>query len=169
MDATVFQLNVSGGGVPKLPVPEIDVRADGSGVVGDVQKERKHHGRPWQALCLWSLEIIESLQSDGHPITAGSAGENVTIQGVEWKLVRPGVRLAIGDEVICEITVDAEPCKKQTPWFTDGDWSRLDDRKHPGRARMYAAVIEGGTIRTGDRVEILRPKKDDLNARWGGW
>ena len=167
--ARVVQLNVSGGGVPKLPVESIEVLAERTGVVGDVQKERKHHGRPWQALCLWSLEVIDAPKAEGHPIEAGYAGENITIEGLEWPMIRPGTRLAIGDDVVCEVTVDAFPCKKQKPWFADGDWMRIDDATHPGWARLYAGVITGGTIRTGDRVEVLRPKKDDLNARWGGW
>lgn len=166
--ATVFQLNVSGGGVPKLPVPHIEVAADGTGVLGDVQQERKHHGRPWQALCLWSLDVIDALKDEGHAIEPGYAGENVTVEGLDWLLVRPGTRMRIGD-VLCEITAPAIPCKKQTAWFSGGDWMRIDDDRHPGWARMYAGVIEGGTVRRGDTVEIVRPTKDDLNARWGGW
>lgn len=165
----VAHLNVSGGGVPKLPVESVEVRADGTGIVGDVQASRKHHGRPWQALCLWSLEVIDALRADGHPIAPGSAGENVTVAGLEWRLVRPGSRLALGPEVVCEITIDTEPCKKQAPWFADGDWRRIDDRLHPGRGRMYAGVLSPGTVRTGDTVQILRPDKAALTARWGGW
>lgn len=171
----VVQLNVSGGGVPKLPVPEIEVLADGTGVVGDVQKERKHHGRPWQALCLWSVEVIDDLAAEGHPIAAGAAGENVTIEGLDWTAVRPGVQVRIGATVRCEITAAAVPCKKLKPWFTDGDWLRIDDDRHPGRARMYAVVHEGGLIRPGDAVEMtgevdpspLRTSAE-LDARWGG-
>ena len=177
MAGRVVQLNVSGGGVPKLPVPEIDVRADGTGVVGDVQQERKHHGRPWQALCLWSVEVIDALKAEGHPIAPGAAGENVTIEGVDWDAVRPGVQLRIGDSLLCEITAAAVPCKKQTGWFSDGDWLRIDDVRHPGWARMYAFVHEAGVVRPDDPVEIVRADIDpsplttskELNARWGGW
>ena len=82
----------SGGGVPKLPVDEavIDLR----GVVGDVQKTQRHHGRPWQALCLWSKEKVDLLAAEGHPITYGAAGENVSVTGIDWADVRPGVRSA---------------------------------------------------------------------------
>src|SRR5215207_8220482 len=50
-DGRVVQLNTSGGGVPKLPVGFVDVGFDG--VSGDVQRSKKHHGSPWQALCIW--------------------------------------------------------------------------------------------------------------------
>ena len=174
-EAVIVQLNVSGGGVPKLPVPEVTIEPV-TGVAGDVQQEQKHHGRPWQALCLWSLEVIEALQAEGHPIAAGSAGENVTITGIPWDDVRPGVRLALGESVVCEITAAAVPCKKQAQWFSDHDWMRIDDDRHPGWARMYAYVIEGGTLRPGDAV-VLSGEPDpnplrtsaELNERWGGW
>ena len=48
----VTQLSASGGGVPKLPIATADV--DHRGVVGDVQRVRVHHGRPWQALCIYA-------------------------------------------------------------------------------------------------------------------
>ena len=177
MDARIHQLNVSGGGVPKLPVDEVKVTADGGGVAGDVQAERKHHGRPWQALSLWSLEVIDALAAEGHPIAPGSAGENVTIAGLDWSLVKPGVQLRLGTDVVCEITHYAVPCKKQAQWFSDRDFMRIDEIKHPGWARMYAAVLEGGALTTGDPVTIVQPDPDpsplttseQLNARWGGW
>ncbi|MBU3718381.1 MAG: hypothetical protein FGM45_08780, partial [Actinobacteria bacterium] len=68
----VVQVNTSKGGVPKGPVAEAYV--GWRGIEGDVQKERAHHGRPFQALCLWSAEVIDRLRADGHPIDYGSAG-----------------------------------------------------------------------------------------------
>jgi MOSC domain-containing protein YiiM len=179
MGARVFQLNTSPGGVPKLPVDTFVVEPV-TGVVGDVQAERKHHGRPWQALCLWAVEVIEALKGEGHPIAPGFAGENVTIAGLDWEAVRPGVQLRLGagdDAVLCEITAAAVPCKKQRDWFADGDWNRIDDDRHPGWARMYAAVLGGGTLRAGDPVVVVRAEINptplrtsaELNARWGGW
>ncbi|HEX7166009.1 MAG TPA: MOSC domain-containing protein [Acidimicrobiales bacterium] len=175
--ASVVQLNVSGGGVPKLPVPEIVVEPV-TGVVGDVQNERKHHGRPWQALCLWSIEVIDALYDEGHPIGAGAAGENVTIEGLDWATILPGVQLRIGsgdDAVVAEITAFAIPCKKNAQWFRDGDFTRILHDKHPGWSRMYAAVIQGGVVRPGDTVEVMRSELGPvlpsaaLNEKWGGW
>ena len=84
----VDQLNASGGGVPKTAVDAavIGVR----GVDGDTQATRLHHGRPWQALCLWSGDVIASLAADGHPIAPGNAGENITISGFDWGSLRGG-------------------------------------------------------------------------------
>lgn len=63
---TIAQINVSQGGVPKVAVVQAHVTAVGVG--GDRQKNLKYHGGPDRAVCLWSLEIIETLCQEGHPI-----------------------------------------------------------------------------------------------------
>jgi MOSC domain-containing protein YiiM len=150
---TVERINVSDGGVPKTAVDEAEVGE--RGLVGDRQAARQHHGRPWQALCLWSSEVIEALQREGHPIDAGSAGENLTLSGLDWSTMRPGTRLLIG-EVAAEVASWAPPCKKTAGWFVDGAFSRIDHDRHPGWARAYAWVLEPGRVRTGDEV-IVEP------------
>ena len=47
MTATLAQLNVSDGGMPKLPVPSARVTRDG--VDGDHQRNKKYHGGPNRA------------------------------------------------------------------------------------------------------------------------
>lgn len=148
----VHQINVSKGGVPKLPVETAVV--DDSGVVGDEQADLVHHGRPEQALCLFSLEVIERFRDEGHPISPGSAGENVTVSGIDWAEVVPGVRMRIGP-VQVEITDYATPCSKNAQWFTDRTFTRMDPDRHPGESRVYARIIEGGAIATGDAVVLV--------------
>jgi MOSC domain-containing protein YiiM len=148
---SVVNLARSDGGVPKLPAAAVDVDVDG--VIGDRQGDRKHHGRPFQALCLWSMDVIEALQGEGHPITAGAAGENVTVAGIDWASLRPGTRLRVG-EVLCELSAAATPCAKNAQWFADGQFARIDHDLHPGWSRLYATVLEAGPIAVGDAVEV---------------
>ncbi|MPZ26227.1 MAG: MOSC domain-containing protein [Micromonosporaceae bacterium] len=155
-DGVIHQLNTSQGGVPKLPVPSATI--DELGVVGDRQDEPEPmHGGPLKALCLFSLEVIEKFAADGHPIAAGSAGENVTVRGLDWSQVVPGARLRLGDQVQIEITSYASPCKKQTRWFSDGNFARLNARVNPGNSRAYAKVLRGGTVQPGDPVRFEQP------------
>jgi MOSC domain-containing protein YiiM len=149
---TVVQLSISDGGVPKLPVPS--VRVGFGGVVGDRQAARVHHGRPWQALCLWSTEVIDELRAEGHPLGPGLAGENVTISGLPWPEVRAGVRLRLGT-VLAEASQFARPCYKNDQWFRDGDSQRMHHRMGPV-SRVYATVLEPGTITVGDAA-VLEP------------
>lgn len=150
---SVAQLNVSDGGVPKRPIASAEVGH--RGVAGDRQASRQHHGRPMQALCLWSADVIAALQGEGHPIGAGSAGENVTLAGIDWAALRPGALLRIGD-VLAEVSAWATPCSKNAAWFTDRDFARIDHSVHPGWSRAYAWVREPGTVRQGDAV-IVEP------------
>lgn len=147
---TVAQLPTSDGGVPKAAIESVDVGL--GGVLGDRQANRKHHGRPFQALCLWSAEVIESLRAEGHPVHAGATGENVTVSGIDWADLRPGTRVLVG-EVLCELSVWALPCRKIDRCFT-GRSDRIDHARHPGWSRAYAWVLEPGTITTGDEVLV---------------
>ena len=150
---TIARINISGGGVPKLPIPEALVTE--LGVEGDAQANPLIHGGPLRALCLFAAERIDALCAEGHPIAAGSAGENVTLAGVDWDLVTPGGVIELGDEVVIEVTDYTSPCNKQTGWFTDGDFNRLNQRVNPGWSRVYSCVLRTGTIRPGDRVSVL--------------
>ena len=94
----IFQLNRSPGGVPKLPVREVHVAT--LGLEGDGHAHPKVHGGPDRAVCLLSLELIQLLQAEGHPIYPGSTGENVTVSGLDWATLVPGARLLLGDDVI---------------------------------------------------------------------
>ena len=138
--------------MPKLAVDEAVV--DVSGVIGDLQEDRVHHGHPNQALCLFSLEVIERFQAEGHSIAPGSTGENITVSGLDWSLVVPGSRMTIGPVEI-EITGYTTPCAKNAGWFIDRRFNRMHNSKHPGESRVYARVIAGGPIATGDPVQLV--------------
>lgn len=151
----IVQLSTSAGGVPKRPVGRVEVGR--RGLVGDVQATRVHHGRPWQALCLWSAEVIGALAADGHPIVAGSAGENVTVRGIDWSSLRAGAILQLGDVedgVRCRLSAPATPCSKNAGWFHDGDVGRIDHDLHPGWSRWYASVLRTGSLSAADPVVV---------------
>lgn len=151
MVGTVESIQRSDGGVPKIAVDEAVV--DMGGVVGDGQAHRQHHGRPWQALCLFSADVIDELSAEGHPIAAGGAGENLTIRGLDWSRLRGGLTFTVGD-VRCRTSVPAEPCSTIAACFADGDWLRIDPERHSGSARWYASVLAGGVIHPGDPVTV---------------
>lgn len=148
----VHQINLSNGGVPKRPVFEAKVNE--RGLDGDRQRNLKVHGGPDRAVCLFSLELIERLQDEGHPIDPGSSGENLTLAGVDWSIMQPGVRLTIGPDVELEVTSYTAPCSHNARWFRDEDYSRISQKKNPGWSRVYAKVLRGGLVRPGDEVRI---------------
>ena len=149
----IVQISVSPGGVPKRPVESADVSA--GGVAGDAQRDLEHHGGPDRALCLFPMEVIRTLQAEGHPIAPGQIGENLTVEGLDWDTVAPGVRLLLGEDVLVEVTRYTSPCGNIRAAFTGGNYARVSQKRHPGASRVYARVLRTGAIRRGDPVRLL--------------
>lgn len=160
------RIHISDGGAPKISVSSADVGS--RGLSGDRQATRAHHGRPFQAVSLYSEELIEALAAEGHPIEPGAVGENLLLSGIDWGALRPGVRLLVApphdraalvevppEPVVLELSAWAPPCKTIAPAFTDRRFDRIDHDKHPGWARAYAWVLRGGTVAFGSRVIVL--------------
>ena len=156
LTGTIRSINLSRGGVPKNAVDSAQVTR--SCLIGDAQNDTKHHGGPERAVCLYSLERIESLQREGHPIDIGTAGENLTVEGLNWDLVIPGARIRCGQEVELEVASFTNPCKTIKDSFIDGRFRRISHLFHPGWSRVYARVIAEGSIRPVDRVEVVPPR-----------
>ena len=153
-NARLFQINISDGGVPKLPINTVQVGFDGA--QGDRQRNLKYHGGPNRALCLYSLERIMALQREGHPIVPGATGENLTLAGIDWDRLQPGLQLAIGETLEIEITAYTEPCRDIAGSFVGGSIKRMHQGSHPGWSRVYAKVLQPGEITVGDRVRLKR-------------
>ncbi len=152
---SLAQISSSTGGVPKTAVEraEIGIR----GVAGDVQQSRVHHGRPWQALCLWSAEVIDAFAADGHPIAYGSCGENLTLAGLDWSTMRGGTIIDVGSgpsAVRIQLSAPAEPCSKNSSFFLNSDINLMDHDRNPGHSRWYASVLRPGTISAGAPVTV---------------
>src|SRR5262249_29503362 len=143
--------NISRGGVPKLPLFEALVTEEG--LDGDVQRDRRHHGGPDRAVVIFSLDVIRQLQEEGHPVAAGTIGENLTVSGRDWSRVVPGTVLHIG-EVRLEVSKYASPCEKIAGSFLRGEFMRVSQREHAGWSRVCARVLSGGLLQLGEPVAI---------------
>ena len=149
----VHRVNVSGGGVPKRAVAGARVSRDG--LEGDVQADRRHHGGPDRAVSLFSSDVIARLNAEGHPIAPGTAGENVTLEGIDWARVVPGARLAFAGGVVLEVASYCLPCAKIRASFADGEIRRIGQKDHPGESRVYARVRDEGILREGESVRLV--------------
>jgi len=150
--ARVHSINVSDGGLPKMPKRSAWV--DANGVEGDRQRNRSVHGGPNRAVSLYSLDLIRVLQAEGHEIAPGTMGENITLEGVDWSQMVPGTRVQIG-ELELELTTYADPCKNIAGSFSDTNASRVSQKAHPGWSRLYAKVLSEGRIADGDSVTVV--------------
>ena len=153
MRGEVHSINVSDGGVPKSMVESAEITK--RGVEGDFNRFRDGRGGDTdRAVCIFSLEIIERLKHEGHPIEIGSTGENLTIRGVEWDSLSEGARLEIG-EVVLELSEPCAPCSKIGGSFIGRRFDRVDHDREYGWSRWLARVLREGRVSVGDSVNIV--------------
>lgn len=151
----VAQVSVSTGGVPKRAVERTMLRQ--RGVEGDRQRNLKYHGGPRRAVCLYSMELIEALRREGHPIAPGTVGENLALTGIDWSLMVPGRRLTAGDAQL-RITSFTDPCRTIAASFACQRFARISQKSNPGWSRLYAEVLRDGAIWR-DAPVILSPSQ----------
>lgn len=154
-DGRLLRVNVSNGGVPKLPVDA--ARITTYGVEGDRQASETVHGGPHRAVAILGMEAIRRVAAEGHPIGPGTTGENLTTEGFDVSLLRPGTRLAIGEDVVLEISQPTNPCRTIRHSFSDLRFGRLSMKVHPADSRMYARVVREGVVRPGDPIRLEAP------------
>lgn len=155
MTGRIVSVNVSPGGVPKRDVGS--ARVGTLGLEGDGHDDTRHHGGPAAAVCIYSIEAIGRIRSEGHQAFPGAFGENLTLEGVELAGLAAGDRLTFGDPgtgLLVELTRPTTPCSKQARWFRDGDISRISHDRRPMDARWYGRVLREGVVSVGDAVEV---------------
>jgi MOSC domain-containing protein YiiM len=167
----IVQVNISPGGVPKRPVPEGYVTF--SRVKGDDWNDKRHHGFRDQALCLFSIELIEELNAEGFPLFPGALGENLTTEGINYRKVRLGDVWLVGGQVSLRITKVRTPCRTITVYGNGiiRDLYDLDVKRGNvytqkwGRSGYYAEVIHEGIVRPGDNITIQSVNLTTTQAR----
>lgn len=139
----VVSINISDKtGVIKLPVEQAEF-VEG-GIKGDA-----HFGLDEiRQVSLLADESVDKMRAMGVKLSAGAFAENITTQGIELKTLPIGTKLKIG-ETIQEVSKIGKEChhgcaiKQQTGTCvmpTEG---------------IFTRVIQGGTVRAGDRIELL--------------
>jgi MOSC domain-containing protein YiiM len=144
-------INASRGGVPKTSLFEGLITE--RGLDGDFQNDPRYHGGPDRAIVLFSLDVIRLLQAEGHPIAIGTTGENLTVSGLDWHALAPGIMIAVGPAQLL-ITKYASPCYKIGVSFLERRFRRISHDEHPGFSRLCARVVRGGIVRPGDLVTV---------------
>jgi MOSC domain-containing protein YiiM len=142
-------------GLPKHPVPELSVSAEG--VEGDFNRWRteKATGDPDQAVLLLSEEILVDLQAEGWPVARGDLGENITVAGLPSDALQPGVLVNLGD-VVLQISKPCDPCTVlYTLPYVGMDRGPAFLRALQGRRGWFARVVQGGEVRAGAMIEVI--------------
>jgi MOSC domain-containing protein YiiM len=136
----ILQINVSRGGVPKVPVMEAEIGP--LGISGDSHRMKRIHGGPRKALLLLAAEVIDALKAQGWPVFYGALGENLTTHGLDHRLWQSGRRFQIG-QILIELTDPREPCRTLDR-YGKGIQQRL--LQSCGETGFYASVLTGGRV-----------------------
>jgi MOSC domain-containing protein YiiM len=160
VNSSVLQISISRGGVPKRAIGEAEVNS--LGIVGDHQAHPEVHGGPFQAVLLVTWEGIEELIRQGFPLFPGALGENLTTRGLDRRWLRAGQRYRVG-EIIIELTTLRQPCAQLSVYGAGIQRAVYDAEAAAGDSAsprwalggFYASVMRGGTIRTGDPIQLL--------------
>ncbi|MCB7136855.1 MOSC domain-containing protein [Cellulosimicrobium marinum] len=153
----------------KTVVDRVEVVA-GLGVAGDahagvtVQHRSRVRADPTQPnlrqVHLIHAELFDELAASGHAVAPGDLGENVTTRGIDLLALPRGTRLAIGPDVVLEVTGLRNPCQ-QINDFRPGLLKQLLVPDGAGgvvrKAGVMSVVARGGTVRTGDPVVVTLP------------
>jgi MOSC domain-containing protein YiiM len=160
MQGIIEQINISRGGVPKVPIKHAVVTIDG--IDGDKHAHPQYHGGPRQALLIITAEGLEELGLAGFAVYAGALGENLTIRGLDRHAMRPGQRYRAGS-VLMELTKVRQPCSALNP-FGEGIQTAIFDSRVKegdltsplwGLSGFYASVIEPNELRQGDIITLV--------------
>ncbi len=146
--------------IDKRPVASVEVRDPGpkrgglgSGVVGDDVVSRKHHGGSGQAVYAVAREELDWWGTTlGRDLVDGMFGENLTTEGLDVDGAVVGERWRVGSALL-EVTGPRIPCATFRAWMGERGWVRRFTER--GRTGAYLAVVEPGTVSTGDAVEVL--------------
>lgn len=122
--------------------------------IKDFGIENDAHGGNWhRQVSLLALNKIEDFRAKGADVDFGAFGENVIIEGFDFRNLPVGTRFYCND-VILEMTQIGKECHSHCQIYHS-----VGDCIMP-REGVFARVIQGGTMKVGDTVEMEEVKAD---------
>lgn len=136
----------------------------GSGLAGDAVCDLRNHGGSDQAVYAFAREELDAWerQLGGRELANGSFGENLTTVGGDVSGALIGERWRVGAELLLEVTSGRIPCRTFADHIKEEKWVRRFTQEAVTGA--YLRVIEPGTIRAGDPVEIVHRPDHKITA-----
>lgn len=153
-------------GIGKVPVcGPVEIRDPGpkagglgSGLVGDLIGDRRHHGGTEQAVYAYSRERLDGWeQRSGRALPNGGFGENLTTGDLDVDGALLGERWRIGASVVLQVTEPRIPCATFRGWIDEPRW--LNQFTAVGCPGAYLRVVRSGRVTAGDPIDVVhRPE-----------
>jgi MOSC domain-containing protein YiiM len=123
------------------------------GFTNDVQVNRKYHGGPDKAVCAYASEHYDFWSKVlGRALPNGSFGENFTLSGLLEDKVHIGDVFQVGSARV-QISQPRQPCGTLAARF--GIANFVKQVVDSGMTGWYFRVLEPGTVKAGDHLELL--------------
>ncbi len=129
-------------GVQKKNVHKANLIVD-HGIEGDA-----HAGNWHRQISLLSYDKVEAFRSEGAPVVDGSFGENLLVEGIDFKTLPIGTKFQC-NEVLLELTQIGKQCHHGCEIF-----NIMGDCIMP-REGVFAKVLQGGVIQEGDMLVVV--------------
>ncbi|MFI7070679.1 MOSC domain-containing protein [Micromonospora sediminicola] len=133
------------------------------GLAGDRVYDVAHHGGPDQAVYAYAREALDRWEAElGRALRNGAFGENLTTSGVDVDGALIGERWRVGADLVLEVSCPRIPCGTFQGWLGEHGWiMRFTEAARPG---AYLRVVTPGSVRAGDRVEVVHRPDHDVTA-----
>jgi len=138
-------------GVQKTCVPAARLVADW-GIEGDA-----HAGSWHRQVSLLSYDRVEEFRARGAEVAEGDFGENLLVEGIDFRSLPVGTRLSCGDALL-EITQVGKECHNRCAIY-----HAVGDCIMP-REGVFARVLQGGDIKPGDEMSVVSLGKRPYRA-----
>lgn len=113
------------------------------------------HGGNWhRQVSLLSYEKVRAFEEKGISVEDGAFGENLLVEGFDFKTLPIGTRFRCGD-VLLEMTQIGKECHSHCEIY-----QAVGDCIMP-REGVFARVLHGGEIQIGDEMEIVPSSDSD--------
>jgi MOSC domain-containing protein YiiM len=145
-------------GGAKRPVPRAVLRVNG--FEGDGQADRRNHGGPDKAVCVYSSVHYPHWQRMlGRRLDPGAFSENLTVSGIREARVCVGDVFRAGEAVV-QVSTPRTPCDKVAGKNGEKQLSKwISGSGHTG---FYMRVLEEGLVQKGDAFERVERHPDGI-------
>ena len=130
-------------GTRKQDVTEGVVRKE-FGFIGDAHADSNTH----RQVSLLAVESIQKMRDLGVDVGPGDFAENLTTEGIDLVSLPVGTQLVIGEDILLEVSQIGKECHTKCAIYYAAGRCIMPEEG------IFARVIHGGHIKTGDRIRV---------------
>jgi MOSC domain-containing protein YiiM len=114
------------------------------GLVSDAHADCCTH----RQVSLLAIESIHKMRNLGFDVNPGDFAENLTTEGIDLMSLPVGTHISVGKQVVLEITQIGKECHTGCAIY------RQVGKCIMPKEGVFARVIQGGHVRTGDLIKV---------------